>query len=836
MIVRSLVSLCILLCVLVAAQLARPVQLDSLVVNAHGVVEEIAHSEDNSAFEVGDRILAINGRPLEDSTSIASYVLPWDAHADIRSASLGRAERETLEDSALDGDLPEILAPVFYVLEIDGQKALGASASTVAKALQDQGNVDILAVPTQDVEDRHIALQRGWPPLFSLLAVGIAILALLILWAGAPLLGVTLGFFAAGAALWLTVAYPAAQLVGLLVLCIGVATGAWFFLRNLGGRDARPGQRALRHEGEETDANLLIALEQAEERVGSRLYVVVGSSSQAVELSRDYERIVVEEAETVLTSTLSMLATEGGVFPRVDVGEDVRDPWGDPLQDLDTTVQIAAAVPVPGYGQTQDRWAFVIARTWDSVSSQELLQNIAEIAEIWRETGVRESISMHATHGLLQIVRTQPSQADPAPKTSDVSATLAPDMPLHTHLDNVSEGVGVPRVVSRTDLEARGKGHGSTTSQKPATPPDAARGVVSGEHPRTPPKPSASDALIQGAEGIGVPRTVRREDLAREQKKVVQAPAPSPPPSKAEATQTGLRAWSGHLERRMDAAYPVDDPRCYRTADWRRVAPLLSDEAPALIYGEAGVGKAFAARAVHERSRRADRPIAVIDCAELSEAEVELELFGLRDEPGVLAGISGGALILISPALLSVAMLDAIVAQLRTHDVRLFVLVRQQSPTLVFTSDALEDWMDTHIGERRVHLPPLRERPQDVLAAATWFLEYFSLRYAGGQARSFSAAAKRWLKDEAFPANYWDVAACVRRAVLCTDADVISREALAGTAQARDGDARAQDAEQERRRLVSVLHRTEGNKAEAARILGLTSDALLRRLKRHGLI
>src|SRR5699024_4015667 len=113
----------------------------------------------------------------------------------------------------------------------------------------------------------------------------------------------------------------------------------------------------------------------------------------------------------------------------------------------------------------------------------------------------------------------------------------------------------------------------------------------------------------------------------------------------AESTDAlqSVRAWAGHLARRLHGKYPVDDPRYDNADDWARLAPAMHDDAPALLYGEAGAGKEFAVRSVLEKSPRADFPVAVIDCADLPESAVELELFGLKDDPGVLSGVTGGA-------------------------------------------------------------------------------------------------------------------------------------------------------------------------------------------------
>jgi|GEM_PF-3813615 len=835
MIVRTLTSLLIAISVLVAAHLARPVGFSGLELASDGTIIDRAFSDENSAFQIGDRVIAVNDRPYDRQKNLTKRVSPWDSEADVRLVSLKNLRTERLEAKHLHQELPEILEPAYYLLQVDDTIAYGETAAYVANMLRERDYVQVQAVPTLDVEDRTLQISRGMPPALALIAVGVAALALFILWAGIPLLGTTLGFFAAGAALWLDVAFPAAQLFGLAMLALGCITGAWLFLGQTPLTFGKVGVRATRTEGTNADGDLLAALERAEQNVGCRLYIVVGAASQAVEIARDYERLVIEPADSVLSATLSMLATEGGVFPRVDVGEDVRDPWGDPLQDLDTAIQIAAAVPITGYGHGPDRWAFVIARTFDTAASISLVEKIAREIDTWKEHGVREAISIQATQGLLHMVRQ--NALPPPSKAGEAGVVRDQNIAFPSSLDDVIEGVSAPRVVSRADLEAGVE----RKERQSALDVSSSRAEATHVAP-SPPRQNAH--LAQVSEGVGVPRTVRRVDLERERAQKSAEDTQTPTASVARAPQRvehgdlaqekALRAWAGYLDRRLRADYPVEDPGAYHARDWRRLAALLASEAPALIYGEPGSGKEFAARAVHERSVRADRPIVIIDCDEMAESSVELELFGLRDEPGVLYGIPGGALVLVSPLKLCVSTLEAIVSETRAFDIRLLFLVRHLDETLPLSKSANGAWLMEQVGERCVRIPSLRERPDDILSAARWMLTHYTVLYAGGQPRHFSPSAERWLKAQAWTANYWDLAACVRAAVLRTDADVLDAEALGASSSAAP---RAATGDEDMRvRLIQVLHRTDGNKEEAARILGISSDALVRQLRRHGLI
>lgn len=844
MVVRTLSSLLIVLCVLIAAHLARPITFAGVQLGEGVEVIDVDGLSENANIEVGDRIIAVNGRPYRGGDVLAKRVSPLDGKADVRVASLNNLRRETLRASQLHQELPDILQPTNYLLSIDGKPAYGESGSTVARVLQDYEQVTVVAVPTENIQDQVVALKRGWPPLMAMIAGVVALLALFILWGGAPLLGVTLGLAAAGAALWLDVAYPVARIVGLGVLCLAAASAAWMFIQNTTGERGR--KAAFEYEGGDAASNLRLALQRAESQIGAPLYIIVGSAKEAVEIKRSNGQLSMTAADAILVAVLSMLATEGGVFPRVDVGEDVRDPWDDPLQDLDLSANIAAAVPFRDYGGTPDRWAFVIARTTDTPSSTAILTHVAETVDEWETSGVRAFITTQVAEGEITDVPTPQSESVPTDTSSRssgapslVASTVSnPEFPLSESLDNVSEGVGIPRVVTRAELAQRDE----------SAQPHPANEASLRPAPEVASSPLQQPDLANKSEGIGVPRVITRAEYERSAARPTSGDAvqeaayiqSSEEPAQA-ATSTivakGVRAWAGHLARRLHGKYPVDDPRYYNADDWARLAPAIGSDAPALFYGEAGVGKEFAARAVLERSARADAPVAVIDCADLPESAVELELFGLKDDPGVLSGITGGALILKSPLTLSSAMLRDVIDKLRESNVRLFLIERQPGQTLALSSSAAGELLKEHVRERVIRIPPLRERPQDILRAAELILEHFATLYAGGRRRELTPAAIRLLESMELPANYWELESLMRSAVLRTDEDMIDVQSLTVTYGGDvSEDLSSMSQEEERAQLVDVLHRSDGNKEDAARMVGLTVDALLRRLKRHGLV
>ena len=834
MLARLFSTLIVLALVASAIQLSRPVALDRIELSEDARILGSSRLQAGAPVGAGDRVIAINGVDVSTAQQVEALIR-GERNVDIRVLSIKALRSETIDRSMLKGELPELLLPTHFIVSIDERPTFGATSGDVARALQDHDSVRVQAVPMHAVFDGEVPVDRGVPPLAIILAAMVAVLSLAILWGMSLPLGIALGLGAGGAALWLVEEPVAARLVGLTALCLSAAFGAWTLLAFLPMRDGQQKRgRAKRYEGSNARPDLLAALHEAEEALGVPLYIVVGSAQQAVEIHREYERVSVEAAGSVLTSSLSMLALEGGVFPRADVGEGVPQVWDDPIHDLDVSAGIAAAVPIPAYGSSQDQWAFLLMRTKDTPSSTQLLEPLLATADWWVNSGLREAIAVQAAHGLLRLVREAKNTQSASPLRTESSPTSArkheagdskpafaapaesaptfldtpaiagaPEVVTNANLDFVSEGIGIPRVVKRADLEKeRGAWTGNAAPEASATP--AAVPTTARERLSTP--------------GYALP-TPAAAKLARSEQLL--------------ATE---RAWSGHLARRWEDSYPVDDPRLYSESDWQRLAKLQADEGPSLIFGEAGVGKEFAARALHAASERNQKPIAVVDCAHLSEAALELELFGMSDEPGVMAGIEGGALILKSPSKISRAALESTLSELGRYDVRLFLIERQagnEQGVPAHTPTIIREKVKGRIAQ----LPPLRERPEDILPVAEVMLEELSSTYGDGEARKLDDMAERLLEAMDLPGNFWDLQSLLRSALLRADEDSIDVRSILGVSA---GDVPRElakiEADEERQRLVAALHETEGNKSEAARILGLSRGALLRRLKRHGLM
>lgn len=212
-----------------------------------------------------------------------------------------------------------------------------------------------------------------------------------------------------------------------------------------------------------------------------------------------------------------------------------------------------------------------------------------------------------------------------------------------------------------------------------------------------------------------------------------------------------------------------------------------------LILGESGTGKSIVARAVHERSNLASKPFVTISCPSLSKELFESELFGhvkgsftgaISDKWGKVRAAHGGTLFLdeigelpldIQPKLLRLLQEKEYERvgenTTRTAEVRVIAASNRNLKQLVDEGKFRED-LYYRLNVIAVTMPPLRNRPKDLLQFANDYLEFFS-RQTGRRVRGFSPAAMSWLTTYAWPGNLRELRNAMERAVILTQTDEI---------------------------------------------------------------
>jgi NtrC-family two-component system response regulator AlgB len=276
-----------------------------------------------------------------------------------------------------------------------------------------------------------------------------------------------------------------------------------------------------------------------------------------------------------------------------------------------------------------------------------------------------------------------------------------------------------------------------------------------------------------------------------------------------------------------------------------------------LFRGESGTGKGVLARTMHLESKRGDRPFVTINCPTLTEELLASELFGhakgaftgaVRDQPGRVEVAEGGTLFLDEigdlPASLQAKLLRFLqekrferVGETRTRkaDVRVVAATNRDLEADVKSGHFREDLL-FRLNVIEVHVPALRDRPEDVLPLARRFLAFVA-KSVGRTLPSFSAAAEKVLADYQWPGNVRELRNAIERAVILWPSAVIEPQAFSERiAGARERGPQVGGKftleELERAHISAVVAHTK-TMEDAAAILGIDDSTLWRKRKRY---
>jgi len=285
-----------------------------------------------------------------------------------------------------------------------------------------------------------------------------------------------------------------------------------------------------------------------------------------------------------------------------------------------------------------------------------------------------------------------------------------------------------------------------------------------------------------------------------------------------------------------------------------RVGP---SDASALITGEHGTGKEILARWLHAASPRAQRPLVTVNLGGLSEGLFESEMFGhvkgaftdaKAERVGRFELADHGTLFLDEVGTLSLALQTKLLRVLqsgdfervgssktRHADVRVLAATNADLRAEVAAGRFRED-LFFRLNTVEMHLPPLRERREDIPLLAAHFLDQSARRYRR-HLTGFAPDAMRAMLAYRWPGNVRELEHAVERATLLAEGEQVRAADLSfGTAAAAAPALEEMSLEEVERLLVTkALARYGGNVSLAAQALGLSRSALYRRLQRHGL-
>jgi len=289
---------------------------------------------------------------------------------------------------------------------------------------------------------------------------------------------------------------------------------------------------------------------------------------------------------------------------------------------------------------------------------------------------------------------------------------------------------------------------------------------------------------------------------------------------------------------------------------------VAGSDSTVLISGESGTGKEVLARYIHDLSERAEASFLSINCGALPESLLESELFGhvkgsftgaVKDKEGLLLAASGGTLFLdeigeMSPST-QVRLLRAIqerevipVGATRpvAVDVRIIAATNRDLEEEITRGQFRSD-LYYRLNVIQLHLPPLRDRPEDVPLLATHFLGRLSAE--GGEPVTLSDAALEILNAYDWPGNVRELENALERAAVLSTTEVIEPGVLPDRLRqpprprlAAEGLPPNPTMEVvERAYILWVLQAEGGNKTRAAEVLGIDPSTLYRKLNRYGI-
>ena len=286
---------------------------------------------------------------------------------------------------------------------------------------------------------------------------------------------------------------------------------------------------------------------------------------------------------------------------------------------------------------------------------------------------------------------------------------------------------------------------------------------------------------------------------------------------------------------------------------YQHIRAVARVDSTVLIDGETGTGKELVARAIHAASHRKGKPFVAVNCAGLTESLLSSQLFGhkrgaftgaIEDHQGLFEAANGGTLLLdeigdipmtVQNQLLRVLQEREIVrlgeTRPRKIDVRLLAATHRSLSDEVAKGNFRPD-LFYRIRVARIAVPALRERREDIPLLAASFLAQFSAA-AGKQVTELSHEAVRLLMDHPWPGNVRELRSAIEFAVIRCVGAVIRPEDLppeifepADFVSSIPGD----PLNDEKARFLDALNRSRGNRALAARLLGISRATLYRRL------
>jgi transcriptional regulator with GAF, ATPase, and Fis domain len=289
---------------------------------------------------------------------------------------------------------------------------------------------------------------------------------------------------------------------------------------------------------------------------------------------------------------------------------------------------------------------------------------------------------------------------------------------------------------------------------------------------------------------------------------------------------------------------------------FRKVQKVAPTDISVLITGETGTGKELIAREIHTRSARASGPFVVINCGAIPENLMESEMFGhvrgaftgaVATRQGKFQAANGGTLFLDEvgelPLPLQVKLLRALQERVVTKvgeskpekvDIRVVAATNRDLEEEIKKGTFRED-LYYRLNVVNVFLPPLRERGDDILVIAKYLLNKYATEL-GSNVRGFTPNALIAIRKYDWPGNVRQLENRIKKALVLCDQSLIGPEDLDLTQEQMQPILPLDKAKEDfqRRYILEVLERNNGNRTKTARDLGVDPRTIFRYLEREG--
>lgn len=360
---------------------------------------------------------------------------------------------------------------------------------------------------------------------------------------------------------------------------------------------------------------------------------------------------------------------------------------------------------------------------------------------------------------------------------------------------------------------------------------------------------SAVQAMKQGASDY-VSKPIQPDILLKKIEEALKTSEAAPSPSASSSTKNRKETQKNpadYLEGKSEAARQL----------YNYVALVAPTPMTVLINGASGTGKEYVAHRIHQLSKRSDKPFVAIDCGSIPKDLAASEFFGhvkgsftgaLSDKTGAFVEANEGTLFLDEIGNLSyevqVQLLRAI-QEKRIRpvgstkeiqvDVRLISATNENLPQAIGKGHFRED-LYHRINEFTLRMPTLKERPEDIMLFANFFLDLAN-RELERQLIGFDLEATRMLQSYPWPGNLRQLKNIVKRATLLAQGDYITPNELALETyeNTSTNTYTLYNEEEEKRRILNALQQTANNKSKAATLLGIDRKTLYNKLKLYNI-